>query len=236
MALRDVNFSGYRVLVTARLVGIYEALRGAYGPAGWWPGRSAFEVCLGAILTQNTAWMNVERTLRVLRRRGLLSFRSLNGLRASRLAPLLRASGTFRVKARRVRAFLDLLGREFGGRVSRMEREDPRRLRERLLGVHGIGPETADAIALYAAGHPFFVVDAYTRRVFERVGLLRGGESYAAVQSLFHRHLPRDAPLFNDYHAQLVRLAKEACRAIPLCARCPIQVMCEKRGVAEVRA
>ena len=235
MALRDVNFPVI-VRLMERLARIYGRLRRAYGPGGWWPGRSGFEVSLGAILTQNTAWTNVERTLRGLRRRRLLSFRALNQLPASQLAPLLRASGTFRVKARRVRAFLDLLGRQYGGRVARMTQEEPKRLRERLLAVHGIGPETADAIALYAAGHPFFVVDAYTRRVLERAGLLCGGESYDAVQSLFHRHLPRNAALFNDYHAQLVRLAKEACRKVPLCAKCPIETLCEKRGVAEVRA
>jgi endonuclease III related protein len=230
------QFSGYRAFVGARLVRIYRTLRRAYGPARWWPGRTAFEVCLGAILTQNTAWTNVERTLRGLRRRRLLSFRALDRLPVSRLAPMLRPSGTFRMKARRVRAFLDLLGREYGGRVARMAGEEPIRLRERLLAVHGIGPETADAIALYAAGHAFFVVDAYTRRVLERVGLLRGGESYDAVQSLFHRNLPRDAALFNDYHAQFVRLAKEACRRVPRCAKCPIETSCEKRGVTEVRA
>lgn len=235
MALRDVNFPVI-VRLMERLGRIYGRLRRAYGPGGWWPGRSGFEVCLGAILTQNTAWTNVERTLRGLRRRRQLSFRVLNQLPASELAPLLRASGTFRVKARRVRAFLDLLGRQYGGRVARMTQEEPKRLRERLLAVHGIGPETADAIALYAAGHPFFVVDAYTRRVLERAGLLSGGESYDVVQSLFHRHLPRNAALFNDYHAQLVRLAKDACRKVPLCAKCPIETLCEKRGVAEVRA
>ncbi|HET7291593.1 MAG TPA: hypothetical protein VFM88_04135 [Vicinamibacteria bacterium] len=221
--------------MSPRPLAVYRRLRRSYGPAGWWPGRTSFEVCLGAILTQNTAWANAERTLRGLRARGLLSFRALDALPASRLAPLLRSSGTFRVKARRVRAFLDLLGREFGGRVARMARQEPMRLRRQLLDVPGIGPETADAILLYAAGHAFFVVDAYTRRVFERLGLLRGGESYEAVQAFFHRRLPRDANLFNDYHAQLVRLAKEACRPRPSCARCPIEPLCEKRGV-EVRA
>ncbi len=215
---------------------IYRRLQRAYGPAGWWPGRTAFEVCLGAILTQNTAWTNVERTLRGLRDRHVLTFPALNRLPASRLAPLLRSSGTFRVKARRVRAFLDLLGREYGGRVAGMARAEPVRLRGQLLAVRGIGPETADAIALYAAGQPFFVVDAYTRRIFERVGVLQGGESYDAVQALFHRYLPREAALYNDYHAQVVRLGKETCRRRPLCERCPIEALCEKRGVAEVRA
>jgi len=230
------QFSGYRASVDRRLKRVYWLLRRSYGPAGWWPGRSRLEVCLGAILTQNTSWANAARTLRALRARRRLSFRALDGLSAARLAPLLRRSGTFRVKARRIRAFLDLLGQEYGGSVARMSAQNPVELRRQLLGVHGIGPETADAIALYAAGHPLFVVDAYTRRIFGRMGVLGGGESYDAVQALFHRHLPRDAALFNDYHAQLVRLAKEACRSRPLCARCPIERLCEKRGVGEVRA
>jgi endonuclease-3 related protein len=217
--------------VASRVREIYRRLRRDYGPSGWWPARTAFEVCLGAILTQNTAWTNVEKTLDGLRRAGRLSFRALDVLPASRLAPLLRSSGTYRVKARRVRAFLDFLGREYSGRVAGFARQDRDVLRRQLLGVPGIGPETADAIALYAGGHPFFVVDAYTQRVFERVGLLRGGEPYAAVQALFHARLPRDSRLFADYHAQLVRLAKEACRRRPLCGRCPIEALCAKRGV-----
>jgi endonuclease III related protein len=218
--------------VRPRLREIYRRLRRAYGPAGWWPARSAFEVCLGAILTQNTAWTNVERTLGELRRARRLSFRALRPLGPAALAPLLRSSGTFRVKARRVHAFLEWLDREYRGRVASFSRQEPATLRRQLLGVRGIGPETADAIALYAGGHAFFVVDAYTRRVFERVGLLRGGESYDAVQALFHRSLPHDGRLFGDYHAQIVRLAKEACRRRPLCGRCPIEALCARRGVS----
>jgi endonuclease III related protein len=205
---------------------VYERLRGAFGHAGWWPGDSPFEVCVGAILVQNTAWTNVERTLEGLRERGLLSFRALSRLPVSRLAPLLRSSGTFRVKARRLRAFLDFLSSEYGGRVEVMRSEDLPTLRRKLLAVPGIGPETADSIALYAAGHPSFVVDAYTRRAFTRLGLLRGGESYAEVQRLFEEGLPRDAALYNDYHAQVVRLGKDFCRARPRCPDCPLANIC----------
>ena len=183
-------------------------------------------MCVGAILVQNTAWANVERTLEGLEKRGLLSFRALARLPASRLAPLLRSSGTFRVKARRLRAFLDFLSSAYGGRVEAMRSEPLAVLRRKLLGVPGIGPETADSIALYAAGHPSFVVDAYTRRTFTRLGLLRGGESYAQVQRLFEDGLPRDAALYNDYHAQVVRLGKEFCRARPRCAECPLREIC----------
>jgi endonuclease-3 related protein len=188
-------------------------------------------VCLGAILTQNTAWSNAEKALRELRRRGLLSFRRLKTLSAAQLAPLIRSSGVFRVKARRVREFLDFLDLEFQGRAGALRRADGASLRRKLLAVRGIGPETADCIALYAAGKPFFVVDAYTRRVFGRLGHLRGGERYDDVQAFFARALPSDAVLLGDYHAQIVRLAKDACRPRPLCARCPLDRICPKRLV-----
>ncbi|HXK11821.1 MAG TPA: hypothetical protein VMT70_19420 [Vicinamibacteria bacterium] len=186
---------------------------------------------MGAILVQNTAWTNVERTIGLLRRRGLLSHEGLHRLSASRLAPLLRTSGTFRVKARRLRALLDFLGREYGGRAEAMRAEEPGRLRRGLLAVEGVGPETADSIVLYAAGHPAFVVDAYTRRVFSRLGLLQGHERYEAVQRFFTDALPRDAGLYNDYHAQIVRLAKDVCRPRPRCAQCPLDDLCPKVGV-----
>ena len=149
---------------------VYRRLRARRGPAGWWPAQTPFEVCLGAILVQNTAWPNVEKALAVLRAHGLVSYESLQDMPPSALAPLIRPSGCFNVKARRVRAFLDFLGREYEGRVERMAAADPWTLRAQLLAVPGIGPETADSIALYAAGRPLFVVDAYTRRVFARLG------------------------------------------------------------------
>jgi endonuclease-3 related protein len=188
-------------------------------------------VCLGAILTQNTAWTNVAKALRALRSRGLLSYRALRRLPPSRLGPLIRSSGTYRVKARRVAAFVRFLGREYRGQVAAMAREAPESLRQKLLEVDGIGRETADSIVLYACGLPLFVVDAYTRRVFSRLGLIDGGEPYDEVQRFFMERLPRDSALFNDYHAQIVRLGKEACRARPLCALCPLDALCPKRGV-----
>ena len=224
------------------LLRVYRRLRDRYGHAGWWPGESSFEVCVGAILVQNTAWANVERTLASLRRRGLLSFEALDRRPPSRLAPLLRSSGTFRVKARRLRAFLDFLGAEYGGQVEGMRAERPEALRRKLLAVPGIGPETADSIALYAAGKPLFVVDAYTRRVFSRLGLSGSGsrgdgphgarpDAYDHLQRFLTDHLPRRPALYNDYHAQLVRLGQEACRPRPRCAECPLDDLCPKQGV-----
>ncbi len=212
-----------------RLLEVYRRLLAHQGHAGWWPGESAFEVCVGAILTQNTSWSNVSRALDVLRARNLLTFEGLKDLTAAELAPLIRSSGTFNVKARRLAAFVRFLGDAFGGDTAAMGRERPDELRRRLLAVDGIGPETADAIALYAAGLPVFVVDAYTRRVFGRLGLLDGSEDYDAVQRFFMRHLPRDAALYNDYHAQIVRLAKDACRVRPVCETCPLADLCPGR-------
>jgi endonuclease III related protein len=206
---------------------VYQRLLDHYGHAGWWPGESAFEVCVGAVLTQNTSWSNVERALARLRASGRLSFRGLRGLPTARIARLIRSSGCYRVKARRLAALLAFLDREYGGQVETMGSEEARALRAKLLGVHGIGPETADSIVLYAAGLPLFVVDAYTRRIFERLGLLGGGEDYDEIQRSFMRLLPRDAALYNDFHAQIVRLGKDCCRKQrPRCERCPLCELC----------
>lgn len=213
------------------LLRVYERLAAHFGPAGWWPGETPFEICLGAILTQNTAWVNAEKALGVLRARGLLSYPRLRSLSVSRLARLIRSSGTFNVKARRIVAFLSFLDSEFRGSLKAMRNAEPGELRGKLLAVHGIGRETADSIALYAAGRPLFVVDGYTRRVFARLGLLRGDEAYDDIQRVFMERLPRDAALFNDYHAQIVRLAKDVCRPRPLCGECPLEDLCPKHGV-----
>jgi len=210
---------------------LYRRLLQRFGHAGWWPGGTPFEVCVGAVLVQNTSWTNVERALGELRRRELLSFERLHAVPPSRLARLIRSSGYYNVKARRVRALLDFLGAEYGARVEAMSSESPRVLRAKLLAVNGIGRETADSIVLYAAGLPLFVVDAYTRRVFSRLGLVRGDEPYDDVQRFFMERLPCDAPLYNDYHAQVVLLGKDICRPRPRCALCPLEDLCPKRGV-----
>src|SRR5438552_2557559 len=179
--LSDYRRNGRRLSILAFAVSlgvamspkrIYRRLLRVRGRAGWWPGESAFEVCVGAILVQNTAWPNADRALRALKERGMLSYEGLRGATAGEIAPVIRSSGTFNVKARRVAAFVDFLGRRYLGRAESMAREEPWELRRHLLAVPGIGPETADCIALYAAGHPLFVVDGYTRRVFSRLGLI----------------------------------------------------------------
>jgi len=213
------------------LAGIYRALVRHRGPAGWWPGDSPFEVCVGAILVQNAAWTNVERAIGALRAAGRLSYDGLAGLPVGELAALIRPAGCHTVKARRLAAFVEWLGRECGGRVESLAGRDPSAVRQALLAVHGIGRETADSIALYAAGLPLFVIDAYTRRVFSRLGLVEGGEPYDTLQRRFMDALPRDAALFNDYHAQIVNHAKDVCRKRPLCDRCPLTSVCPRVGV-----
>jgi endonuclease-3 related protein len=212
------------------LVQIYQRMLRRQGHAGWWPGETPFEVCVGAILVQNTAWTNVEKALTVLRARGLLTFEALRPLSTADIAPLIRSSGFFNVKARRLAAFLAFLGAEYGGRVEAMAHEEPLALRAKLLAVDGIGRETADSIVLYAAGLPIFVVDAYTRRIFGRLGLIRGDEDYDVIRAFFESRLPREAALFNDYHAQIVLLGKDICRPKPLCDGCPLDAACARRG------
>ena len=213
------------------LLRIYGRLLRRHGHAGWWPGRGAFEVAIGAILTQNTSWSNVEKALLALRRARRLSYRALRGVPPSRIAPWIRSSGTYKSKARTVAGFLAFLEREYRGSLRAMAREEPEELRRRLLALPGIGPETADSIVLYAAGGAVFVVDAYTRRLFTRLGLLTGRESYEEVQRLFMTNLPSDAPLYGDYHAQIVRLAKDVCRTRPLCDACALEDLCPRIGV-----
>jgi endonuclease-3 related protein len=210
----------------SRLMTIYRRLRRARGVAGWWPARTRFEVCVGAILTQNTAWTNVDKALASLRGAGRLTFATLDPLSAPEIAPLIRSSGAFNVKARRLRAFLDFLGSELGGRCHRMTSYEAQTLRRRLLAIPGIGPETADSIALYAASQPLFVVDAYTRRIFSRLGLARGDEPYDVLQGLITASLPRDVALFNDYHAQIVLHGKDVCRSRPRCEACVLSDLC----------
>jgi endonuclease-3 related protein len=183
---------------------------------------------VGAILVQHTAWPNAEKAIASLRAAGRLSYEGLAGLGRDELAALIRPSGCYNVKARRLSAFVEFLGREYGGRAEAMAGIDPRRLRQQLLAVRGIGRETADSIVLYAAGLPLFVIDAYTRRVFGRLGLIRGDEGYDEVQRRFMDDLPPDPVLFNDYHAQIVLHAKEICRPRPRCGLCPLDFLCPK--------
>ena len=208
--------------VRAELRDIYKRLWKAYGPQHWWPADSATEVVIGAILTQNTAWANVERAVANLRRANCLNWTTLRDLPEARLARLIQPSGTFRVKAARLKAFVEVLWRDHGGSLEALLAGPLLRVRHRLLSIPGIGPETADAILLYAGGRPSFVVDAYTRRVLRRHHLLDGAADYEAARSLFHRSIRPHARTYNEYHALLVAVGKRHCRARALCEGCPL--------------
>jgi endonuclease-3 related protein len=209
-----------------RLLEVYERLLAAYGPQRWWPGDSPFEVIVGAILAQSAAWTNVERVLANLKAAGALTPQAMNRLSEGELAPLVRSAGYFNAKARKLKAFLALLRETYAGDLDRMLSAPEEELRERLLATHGVGPETADAILLYAAGRPAFVIDAYTRRLFQRLGLAPERDSYDGWRALFTANLPPDAALFNEYHALIVGHGKERCRREPLCDGCPLLAVC----------
>lgn len=205
------------------LMKIYKELYEAYGPRHWWPGETPFEVMVGAILTQNTSWKNVERAIENLKKRNVLYPVGMDRLKEPSLASLIRPSGTFRIKARRLKAFVTFLLDEYHGDIERMKREGIGELREKLLRVNGIGPETADSILLYGLQKPIFVIDAYTKRIFTRHRLVSEKASYDDLQTLFMDHLPRDEKLYNEYHALLVQLGKNVCKKKPECDRCPLK-------------
>ena len=206
---------------------VYERLLARYGAQGWWPADSPFEVMVGAVLTQATAWTNVEKAIANLRAADALSPRAVREMDAADLEALIRPSGFFRVKARRLRALCAFIGERFADDIEAMAREPAERLRREMLGVEGVGEETADDILLYALGFPIFVVDAYTRRLFHRLGASAEDARYADLQRLFHAALPRDAALFNEYHALIVRHAIARCRKrAPLCEGCPLSDAC----------
>ena len=201
----------------------YETLEAALGPMHWWPAKTPFEVIVGAILTQNTAWVNVERAITDLRKARTLTPRALERVPSARLGQLIRSSGYFRQKAKKLKAFVRFLRRDFGGSLARMFRTPTAALRERLLSVHGIGRETADSILLYAGNHPIFVVDAYTKRILERHGMVGEKAGYEEVRALFENNLPADAKLYNEYHALLVNVGKNWCRTrAPRCDECQL--------------
>jgi endonuclease-3 related protein len=201
----------------------FQTLSKALGPMNWWPAKTPFEVIVGAILTQSTAWGNVEQALVNLRRERLLNPARMESVSERRLAQLIRPSGYFRQKAKKLKAFVGFLRERHGGSLARMFRTPTGELRDQLLAVYGIGPETADSILLYAGGHAVFVVDAYTHRILNRHELSSGKPDYAAVQSFFENNLPKDPTLYNEFHAQLVNVGKNWCKkSRPRCEDCPL--------------
>ncbi|MCX5857579.1 MAG: endonuclease III domain-containing protein [Deltaproteobacteria bacterium] len=208
----------------ASLQKIYEILNGYFGNLRWWPGDSPFEVIVGAILTQNTAWKNVEAALDQLKARDLLHPERLLHIADTHLADLIRPAGYYRVKTKRLKAFLNFLNQEYQNNLDALFAEDLWILRNKLLSVHGVGEETADSILLYGGGKPVFVIDAYTRRILQRHGIIADNARYADIQALFMTSMPPSAPLFNQYHALLVNTGKQFCRKKnPKCNLCPLQ-------------
>jgi endonuclease-3 related protein len=205
------------------LMRIYRKLYRTYGPRHWWPGETSFEVMVGAILTQNTSWRNVEKAIQRLKENGILNSEGIHRLKKSQLAPLIRSSGYYRIKADRLKSFVDFLFEEYGGDLRKMKQEGLAKLREKLLGVRGIGPETADSILLYGLQKPIFVVDAYTKRILSRHGIISEKASYEEVQRLFMEHVPSGEKLFNEYHALFVHLGKTVCTKSPQCDICPLK-------------
>lgn len=204
----------------------YARLLERFGPLSWWPAETPFEVCVGAILTQNTAWTNVEKAISALKQAAIMTPAALRDLEPKRLAQLIRPSGFFNIKSVRLKEFVQWLFDQHAGSLDRMFTVEWGRLRTELLQVRGIGPETADSILLYAGHKPTFVVDAYTRRLFYRLGILAEDAGYDVTRALFMTHLPADVPLFNEYHALIVEQCKQFCRKKPLCTGCPLRDGC----------
>lgn len=207
-----------------RLRSLFRQLLDAYGPQHWWPGDTPFEIMVGAVLTQNTAWINVERAIANLINADALDPGRILAVKETQLAEWLRPSGYFNIKARRLRNFCHWYME--AGEYRKLKRRETGVLRQALLAVNGIGPETADDILLYAFGRPVFVIDAYTRRLFARLGLIAGDEGYETLRHAFEHALGPDAALFNEYHALIVAQAKEVCRVRPRCGECVLRKRC----------
>lgn len=209
----------------APLAEVYERLLSAFGPQHWWPADSRFEVMVGAVLTQNTSWINVEKSIAKFQAAGKLSPQAIYDLPIDELAQLVLPAGPHRVKAKRLHNLISLVVEGHGGSLDALLSQPQETLRAELLAVHGVGPETADCIVLYAAGQPSFVIDAYTRRVLERHGWATPREKYDELQRRFESALPADMPMFNEYHALLVEVGKRHCKPTPVCEGCPLECL-----------
>ncbi len=210
-------------MITEQLKQIHNLLFEHFGEQHWWPGETQFEIIVGAILTQNTNWTNVEKAIKNLKSADVLEPDKLHNMEISEMAELIRPAGYFNIKTKRLKNFLNWLFENYDGEIGNLEDISTSRLREELLAIKGIGPETADSILLYAFDRPVFVVDTYTARVAVRHKLIDPQTDYEQLQYLFESNLPEDTKLFNEYHALLVRVGKEFCRPKPNCATCPLK-------------
>lgn len=205
------------------LMGIYQTLYQTFGPQCWWPAETPLEVIVGAVLTQNTAWTNVEKAIMNLKRGNNLSITQLYHMPMQALAKLIRPSGYFNLKAKRLKAVIKWLWVSCRGKITELRKRTTPQLRTMLLNIYGIGPETADSILLYALDKKSFVVDAYTKRIFSRHGFIKEDENYDKVKKLFESALPKSRKIYNEYHALIVHVGKDFCRKKPLCNICPLE-------------
>ncbi len=214
-------------LITERLISIYQKLLEHFGPRGWWPGESVLEVCIGAILTQSVSWKNVTKAIDNLKNAALLDLNKIYHCSPDEIEKCIIPAMYFRVKAKKLKVFISHVVEKYNGDFTRMFSKKLEELREELLNIYGIGPETADSIILYAAQKPVFVVDAYTRRVFSRLGFYRDDISYDEMQGFFMRHLPSDVSFFNEFHALIVGIGNSFCsNKKPKCSECPVNEFC----------
>jgi len=205
------------------LTEMYHLLCKAFGPQHWWPGETPFEIAVGAILTQNTNWGNVEKAINNLKKQNTLNVKAMHNMADKELVLLIKPAGYYNIKAKRLKKFLDFFTNHYKGSIEKMKTEDKKTLREKLLNINGIGPETADSILLYALEKPIFVIDAYTKRVLIRHNVVSEKAGYHELQEIFHKNLPRDTMLFNEYHALFVKLGKDFCKTKPKCEACPLR-------------
>jgi len=215
--------------ICSQLHAFYESMYGYFGPRGWWPGESQFEICVGAILTQSVSWKNVAKAIDNLKSIGLLDIFEMYHRPVEDIEVCIVPTLYYKMKARKLKCFVNHLVEKYNGDFSRMFNKSIAELRKELLGIYGIGPETADSIILYAAEKPIFVVDAYTRRIFSRLGFWNEIVTYEQMQEFFMKHLPPETQFYNEYHAQIVGVGNRFCsNKKPRCAECPISSKCKK--------
>ncbi|MBI2609021.1 MAG: hypothetical protein HYW47_05400 [Deltaproteobacteria bacterium] len=220
------------VLYTMEFKRVFDLLLKQHGPQNWWPGETSFEVMIGAILTQNTSWTNVEKAILNLKNKKILDPHKMLRVHNTQLAKLIRPSGYFNQKANKLKNYLNFFKNKYGFFVQKMKKESVEKLRNELLEVNGIGPETADSILLYALEKPIFVIDAYTKRIFSRLSLCRESVSYYDLQSIFMTQLPQKTSLYNEYHALIVHHGKNICKkSKPRCGDCSLQSMCPQTSL-----
>ncbi len=205
-----------------QLIKIYKLLFDFFGPRHWWPGETPLEVIVGAILTQNTSWSNVEKAIDNLKKYRLLEAKKLYKVDAVYLAKIIHSAGFYNLKSKRLKNFINFLFLNYKGNLDLMFKTKTSQLRDELLAINGLGPETVDSILLYAAGKPVFVVDAYTKRILSRHNLISSKAEYVLVQEYFMKNLPRNSRLFNEFHALFVQTGKDFCKKKPLCSKCPL--------------